>query len=144
MFSFSKWVSEWAFIFKMWFSFEMCFHFQNMKGFVIFVFPFSEKHNCKQKSVHSLQIALLMRLWTNNEIYIKLLNLVLLSRIYNLLYLSRNPIQIKANRAILFSRQTFIHIEIGINNDFFARIATCGTNGIFRPFTTSYAIFVAG
>ena len=34
------------------------------------IFPFSEKHNCKQKSVHSLQIALLMRLWTNNELYI--------------------------------------------------------------------------
>jgi hypothetical protein len=26
------------------------------------VIPFTEKHNCKQKSVHSLQIALLMRL----------------------------------------------------------------------------------
>ena len=87
MFSFSKWVSEWAFIFKMWFSFKMCFHFQNMKGFVIFVFTFSKKHNCKQKSVHSLQIALLIRLWTNNKIYIKLLNFFLLSRIYNLLYL---------------------------------------------------------
>ena len=73
---------------KMWFFFEMCFHFQNVKGFVSVVFPFSEKHNCKQKSVHSLQIALLMRLWTNNEIYIKLLNLFQLSRIYNLLYVS--------------------------------------------------------
>ena len=55
-----------VFIFKMgfgmWFIFEMCFHFQNVKGFVSVVFPFSEKHNCKQKSVHSLQIALLMRL----------------------------------------------------------------------------------
>ena len=58
--------------------------------------------------------------------------------------LSRNPIQIKPIRAILFSRQTLINIKIGINNDFFARIATCGTNGIFRPFTTSYAIFVTG
>ena len=29
-----KWVSEWAFIFKMWFFFKMCFHFQNVKGFV--------------------------------------------------------------------------------------------------------------
>ena len=36
--------------------FEMCFHFQNVKGFVSVVFPFSEKHNCKQKSAHSLQI----------------------------------------------------------------------------------------
>ena len=70
----------------MWFFFEMYFHFQNVKGFVSVVFPFSEKHNCKQKSVHSLQIALLMRLWTNNEIYIKLLNLFQLSRIYHLLY----------------------------------------------------------
>ena len=76
MFSFSKWVSEWAFISKVWFFFEMCFHFQNVKGFVSVVFPFSEKHNCKQKSVHSLQIALLMRMWTNNELYMKLLNLL--------------------------------------------------------------------
>ena len=69
----------WAFAFKMWFFFEMCFHFQNVKGFLSF-FPFSEKYNCKQKSVQLLQIALLM-------IYIKLLNLFQLSRIYNLLYL---------------------------------------------------------
>ena len=44
--------------FKMWVSFEMCFHCQNVKGFVSVAFPFSKK----QKSVHSLQIALLMRL----------------------------------------------------------------------------------
>ena len=50
--------------------FEMCFHFQNVKGFVSVVFPFSEKHNCKQKS----------------DEYIKLLHLFQLSRIYNLLY----------------------------------------------------------
>ena len=62
MFSFSKWVSEWASIFKMWFFFKMCFHFQNVKGFVSVFFPFSEKYNCKQKSVQSCQIALLMRL----------------------------------------------------------------------------------
>ena len=48
--------------FKMSFHFQnvvlflMCFHFQKVKGFVNVVFPFSEKHNCKQKSVHSLQI----------------------------------------------------------------------------------------
>ena len=42
MFSFSKWVSEWAFISKMWFFFEMCFHFQNVKRFVSILFPFSE------------------------------------------------------------------------------------------------------
>ena len=47
MFSFSKWVSEWAFIFKMWFFFERCFHFQNVKGFIgfwfFFLFPGSWK-----------------------------------------------------------------------------------------------------
>ena len=55
---------NWAmgFIPKMWFFFETCFHFQNVKGFVSVVFSFSEKHNCKQKSLQSLQIALLMRL----------------------------------------------------------------------------------
>ena len=66
----------------------MCFHFQNVKGFASVVFPFSEKHNCKQKSLHSLQIALLMRLWESKKIYIGLLNLFQLSRIYNLLYLT--------------------------------------------------------
>ena len=59
----------------MLFFFEMGFHFQNVKGFVSVVFPFSTKDNCKQKSVRSLQITLLMMLWINNEIYIKLLNL---------------------------------------------------------------------
>mgnify|MGYP007048885485 CR=1 FL=1 len=85
MLSFSKWVSEWTFIFK------MCFHFQNVKGFVSVVFPISKKHNCKQKSVISLQIALLMRLWTNNNIYIyiKLLNLFQFSTIYNLLHICK-------------------------------------------------------
>ena len=47
VFSFSKWVSEWAFIFKMWFFFERCFHFQNVKGFIgfwfFFLFPGSWK-----------------------------------------------------------------------------------------------------
>ena len=47
MFSFSKWVSKWAFIFKMWFFFEMCFHFQKVLWVLFFVFP--KKHNCKQK-----------------------------------------------------------------------------------------------
>ena len=42
-------MNEWAFILKMWFFFEMCFHFQNVKGFVSVVFPFSKKHNSKQK-----------------------------------------------------------------------------------------------
>ena len=46
----------------------------------------SDKISCKQTAVHSLQITLLMRLWTNNEIYMKLLNLFLLSKIYNLLH----------------------------------------------------------
>ena len=97
---FSKWVWEWAFIFKMWkvlwvlfflfwknkiamnyfvlfqkhvsifkMGFGMSFHFQNVKGFVSVVFPFSGNHNCEQKSVHWLQIALLMWLWTNNKMY---------------------------------------------------------------------------
>ena len=37
----------------------MCFHFQNVKGLVNVDHPFSKKQNGKQKSVHSLQIALL-------------------------------------------------------------------------------------
>ena len=41
---------------------------------------------CKPKSVQSLQIALLKRLCKKNEIYLKLLNLFQLSRIYNLSY----------------------------------------------------------
>ena len=60
-----------AFISKMWFFFEMCFHFQNMKGFVSVVFPFLEKHNCKQKckqkSEQSIQIALLTRLYKQQQ-----------------------------------------------------------------------------
>ena len=48
----------------------MTFHFQNVvlfrnvlsfskcERFLSVAFPFSEKHNCKQKSVQSLQIAL--------------------------------------------------------------------------------------
>ena len=68
----------------------MCFHYQKVKGFVSVVFPFSEKHNCKQKFVkekflQSLQIALLMRLLKNNKIYTKFLSLFQLSQIYNLL-----------------------------------------------------------
>ena len=31
----------------------MRFHFQNVRGFESVVFTFSEKHNCKQKSLHS-------------------------------------------------------------------------------------------
>ena len=80
-------------------SFEMCIHFrfQNVHSFSFskcerfcdFCFSFfrkTQQHNCKQTAVHSLKIALLMRLWKNNEIYMKLLNLFLLSRIYNLLH----------------------------------------------------------
>ena len=43
MHSLSKWVSGWAFIFKMWFVFEMCFRFQNVKGFERFFFSFFRK-----------------------------------------------------------------------------------------------------
>jgi hypothetical protein len=32
----------------------MSFHFQNVKGFVSVVFPFSEKHNCKQKFANKI------------------------------------------------------------------------------------------
>ena len=46
-----------AFIFKM--GFGMCFHFQNVKGFVSVVLPCSK---CIQKSIQSLQMDLLMRL----------------------------------------------------------------------------------
>ena len=38
MFSFSKWVSELAFIFKMWFLFEMRFHFQNVNYDIVGTF----------------------------------------------------------------------------------------------------------
>ena len=59
----------------MWFVFKMCVHFQNGKGSVSVVFPFSEKkRNCKQN------------LHIHKKIYIKLLNLFQLSRIYDLLY----------------------------------------------------------
>jgi hypothetical protein len=34
--------------------FSMSFHFQNVKGFVSVVFPFSEKHNCKQKFANKI------------------------------------------------------------------------------------------
>ena len=33
----------------MWFFFEMCFHFQNVKGFVSVVFPFSKKTQLSTK-----------------------------------------------------------------------------------------------
>ena len=48
--------------FRMSFHFQNVVHFQNVKGFVIIVFPFSEEHNCKQKYVQSLKIALMMKL----------------------------------------------------------------------------------
>ena len=36
------------------FFFEMCFRFQNVKGFINVVFLFSEKHDCKQKFVNKV------------------------------------------------------------------------------------------
>ena len=39
-----------VFIFKM--GFGVSFHFQNVKGFVSAVFPFSKEHNCKQRFVN--------------------------------------------------------------------------------------------
>ena len=68
---------------KMRFFFEMCFRFQNVKGFINVVFPFSEKHDCKQKFVNKDSFT--GEVVKQQEIYIKLLNLFLLSRIYNLL-----------------------------------------------------------
>ena len=41
-------------------SFWSCASFSKRESFVSVVFPFSEKHKYKQKSVHSLQIASLM------------------------------------------------------------------------------------
>ena len=35
--------------------------FLHEKGFVIVIFPFFKKQNCKQKFVHSLYVALMMR-----------------------------------------------------------------------------------
>ena len=71
--------------FKMWFFFKMCFHFQNVKGFVGISFPFTKKHNCK-KNLH-IHYKLLYWWGCKETIYIKLLNLFQLSRIHNLLYL---------------------------------------------------------
>ena len=51
-FHFQNGFSEWAFIFNMWFFFEMSFHFQNVKGFEHVFFPFSKKHNFKHKFVN--------------------------------------------------------------------------------------------
>ena len=67
------------------------FSFSKCERFCECCFSFSKKHMCKQKSVHSIQIALLMKLWSNNEIYIKLLNLFQLSRIYNLTTITVEP-----------------------------------------------------
>ena len=43
-------------IFKMWFFFEMCFHFQNVKGFMSVVFPFSKKHYTDRNNLVTLGI----------------------------------------------------------------------------------------
>ena len=56
------------------FFFEMCFRFQNEKGFVSIVFPFSEKLHWKQKSVH-----LLKRYWCHDNF--SKVNLSILSNI---------------------------------------------------------------
>ena len=60
--------------------------FSNCERFCECFFPFSKNTIVNKKTVHLLQIALLMRLYTNNEISIKLLNLFHLPRIYNLLH----------------------------------------------------------
>ena len=64
---------------------SMCFHFQIMKGFMSVFFSFFRETNCKQKSSHSLQIALLMTDEVVNK-HGKLLDLFQLSKIFNLLY----------------------------------------------------------
>ena len=44
------------FVFKIWFFFEMCFHFWNVKkGLVSVVFSFSKKHNCKQTRLKRIE-----------------------------------------------------------------------------------------
>ena len=92
MFSFSKWVSEWAFIFKMCFFFKWASIFKIWKvswGF----FPFSEKHTLKfvNKNLYSHYKQLYW--WgcvkKQRNIY-KAFKFFLLSRIYNLLYLIWN------------------------------------------------------
>ena len=98
--------------------FGISFHLQNVVLFWnVLPFPkferfceccFSFCHSWKQKSVHSLQIALLMRLWTNNEMYIKLLHLFQLSRIYNLL---NTPILV---REIVWKRDDPINESISL------------------------------
>ena len=103
------WDSESAFICKMGFFFKMCFYFQTVKGFVSVVFPFSRKHNCKQKYVHSLQIALLMRLWTNNKIYINLLNLFQCHFLYEMIILHEvKSIATDISWALLFTKQQMV------------------------------------
>ena len=67
---------------------SITFHFSNN------IFSFS-------KCVHLLQIALLMGLWKNNEIYIKLLNLFQLSRIYSLLYLPAKLKELKKYQKVV-------------------------------------------
>ena len=74
---------------KMWFFLEMCFHFQNVKGFVSVVFPFP-KNTIVNKNLKTKICTVTINSFTdevvkNNEIYVKLLNLFQLSRIYNLL-----------------------------------------------------------
>ena len=64
--------------------FRNVFLFSKCERFHEYFFPFSEKHNYKQKSSHSLQIT---DEFVNNKIY-ELLNLFPLSRIYNLLYIT--------------------------------------------------------
>ena len=47
---FIKFVLECAFTFKMWFFFQMCFHFQNLKGFVSVFFPKdTDDYHCFKK-----------------------------------------------------------------------------------------------
>ena len=71
----------------MWFSFEMSFHFQNVKGFMVFFFLFP-KNTIVNKNLQTKICTVTTNSFTdevvlnNNEIYIRLLNLFQLSRTY--------------------------------------------------------------
>ena len=63
MFSFSKWVSEWAFIFKMWFFFKFCFSFQNNCLLALIFVALSTETNYQRVLPHALTTH--QTLWAN-------------------------------------------------------------------------------
>ena len=64
----------------MWFVFKICFHFQNVKGFVSVVFPKTTIVN------KNLYISFTDEVVNKQQNIYKTLNLFQLARIYNLLY----------------------------------------------------------